>query len=981
MAKFRARARTLDMLGKQQIAGIPTALHELFKNAYDAYATEVSVDFFRRSRILLIRDDGVGMSRSDFENRWLTIGTESKLQLKGNLAPPEKFGTDHRPTMGEKGIGRLAIATIGPVVVVVTRAHAGEDRNITISLIHWGLFEIPGVDLDEINIPLRSVKTLGGLDRELLLSMREELVSSLNILSTNLLASTFVASIKHDLKGWTFPIEQLSNLEIGPSFAGDGSGTHFIVHPVGEELEADIDEPQSNGATNLERMLLGFSDQLGKESKSPLRTTFRDHLMDGQVIDRIGEQQFFTLSEFDLADHRVEGRFDEKGNFSGRISIYGSDYRNFEIPFFSAGLVRSCGPFEISFAYVQGNKRDSRIPSGLHEPLLRKLDQIGGLYIYKNGIRVLPYGNSDYDFLEIERRRTLSASYYFFSYRRMFGAIYTRADRNGELREKAGREGFQSNKAYRQFREQLMMFFEELAARYFREDGAFAEEWQLEREALQKEYALLHKRQRSVRTLRSKLTAQLSSYFDKIAEMKHVQELEEILHQAQSRVSKLLENEDLEGVAVQVLGVETEMLGKFQAFLGEYRVSRPSSAGLTKSLARQWEQYQRSYAADIQAEYDRVRAEAQITIGRLAETAKVHLDSRMRLTASLSASEDFSKKTLLAQRKSTQDALSKADKYVNSELSEARVILLQTKDDIDLAISAFRFETATAEDLEELRDTLEDKLVGARKQFENRLAAIRKRLERVPGAEDDSDIYSDETMAALETQLEVMREDYAQTLELAQLGMAVSIVQHEFESNVRGVRRSLKSMQKWADKNAGLRGIYNDIRDGFDHLDNYLSLFTPLDRRLRRRKTSITGEQIAEFLRELFGERFERHSVSFDVTKEGAAQAVDSFASVILPVFVNLVDNSIHWLSKKDGSRMIQLDATSRGFVISDNGPGISTMDQELIFEFGYSKKYGGHGMGLYIVKTTLNKENYDIQLVTDHRTGAKFEIFPKEAP
>ena len=31
MAKIKTRARTLDMLGRQQIAGIPTALSELFK--------------------------------------------------------------------------------------------------------------------------------------------------------------------------------------------------------------------------------------------------------------------------------------------------------------------------------------------------------------------------------------------------------------------------------------------------------------------------------------------------------------------------------------------------------------------------------------------------------------------------------------------------------------------------------------------------------------------------------------------------------------------------------------------------------------------------------------------------------------------------------------------------------------------------------------------------------------------------------------
>jgi hypothetical protein len=51
MATFRVRARTVDMLGRQQIAGIPTAISELFKNAHDAYARNVEVDYFRRENL------------------------------------------------------------------------------------------------------------------------------------------------------------------------------------------------------------------------------------------------------------------------------------------------------------------------------------------------------------------------------------------------------------------------------------------------------------------------------------------------------------------------------------------------------------------------------------------------------------------------------------------------------------------------------------------------------------------------------------------------------------------------------------------------------------------------------------------------------------------------------------------------------------------------------------------------------------------
>lgn len=94
MAKFLTSARSVDMLGRQQIAGIPTAVSEIFKNAYDAYATSVRGDFFPDKRVLVIRDNGVGMTSDDFQTRWLTVGTESKapgLACRRYLGPRESL--------------------------------------------------------------------------------------------------------------------------------------------------------------------------------------------------------------------------------------------------------------------------------------------------------------------------------------------------------------------------------------------------------------------------------------------------------------------------------------------------------------------------------------------------------------------------------------------------------------------------------------------------------------------------------------------------------------------------------------------------------------------------------------------------------------------------------------------------------------------------------------------------------------------------
>ncbi|MBK7919176.1 MAG: ATP-binding protein [Chloroflexi bacterium] len=156
MARFKTRARAVDMLGRQQIAGVPNAISELFKNAHDAYADHVEVDYFRSDGLFVLRDDGLGMTHQDFEDRWLTIGTESKLMSgKGIKQPPFDPTKKRRPITGEKGIGRLAIAVIGPQVLVLTRAKRGNKlHDLVAAFLHWGLFEAPGVNLEQIEIPV-----------------------------------------------------------------------------------------------------------------------------------------------------------------------------------------------------------------------------------------------------------------------------------------------------------------------------------------------------------------------------------------------------------------------------------------------------------------------------------------------------------------------------------------------------------------------------------------------------------------------------------------------------------------------------------------------------------------------------------------------------------------------------------------------------------------------------------------------------------
>ena len=413
MAQIKVRARAVDMLGRQQIAGIPTAIHELLKNAHDAYAESVEVDYYRADRMLIIRDDGVGMPREDFETRWLTLGTESKV---GANAPGAQTWTGPRrgparPIMGEKGIGRLAIAAIGPQVLVLTRAVRPDGLHpLVAALVNWRLFEVPGIDLDSIHIPI--VEMANGLlpGEAVLAELAAQISMNLDALRDRVPEGQ-ARAIRHDLELLRFNPVLLQSHFPEPHLGGDRYGTHFYIRPSATILSDDVDAGSDDAASPLEKMLLGFSNTMMPDRDAPLiHTSFRDRMEDGRVKELIGGDAFFTPEEFSAADHHIEGTFDAFGQFAGSVSVYHQPPAEHVIQWSgSTGHCTECGPFRIKFAYVQGRASESRLPADDYARISQKLNRIGGLYVYRDGIRILPYGNSDFDFLNIERRRTKSA--------------------------------------------------------------------------------------------------------------------------------------------------------------------------------------------------------------------------------------------------------------------------------------------------------------------------------------------------------------------------------------------------------------------------------------------------------------------------------------------------------------------------------------------------------------------------------------------
>ena len=728
-------------------------------------------------------------------------------------------------------------------------------------------------------------------------------------------------------------------------------------------------------ATPLKKALLGFSNTMTPCSKRVIHTTFRDHKSDEVSEDLIGEEGFFTPEEFQNADHRIRGMFDEFGQFKGEITIYGETTANHVITWIGGhGASTNCGPFAIDFAAFEGEYKYSTIPNEEHVRLANKTEQLGGLYIYRNGIRVLPYGDTDYDWLDIEFRRTKSAYYYYFSHRKMFGAVEIDADRNRNLREKAGREGFQENKAYRQFRSILRNFFLQIAADFFRSEGVHAETFDTRKEELLKEDKARKHRAKLVLERKRIFQESLNYFFARIAKNEPQEKATELTDIVEEELRSACSITDSRLAARKVLGLERRAQADIRKLVGRYRVSRPR-IGLSKAVLRDWNVYNTEFASLQDNVFRPTRELIEDLIGEEARKAELALDRRERTEEAL---ETLGKEARKATDETSRAVRTEADNVASAARDAAGQSLKSVEMELREVISEFqRVDVAEMPDQDfiETRDLLENRI---QKIAEDQSVFLRSILEQLQAVDVTGESSIADQLIAIEQRNLLLEEEAVADAQLAQLGMAIEIINHEFASTIRSVRNGLRRLKAWADANEGLAKLYESIRSSFDHLDGYLTLFTPLQRRLYRKQVEIRGSEVRDFLEELFRARMGRHNVTLAATKSFANAKVVGFPSSFYPVFVNLVDNAIFWLSQQnpDQERWIKLDERDGSLLIADSGPGISVRDREAIFEFGFSRKPGGRGMGLHIGRETLRRVGFDLQLISGDE-GATFGVVP----
>ena len=620
-------------------------------------------------------------------------------------------------------------------MLVLTRASQEDGlHDLVCSLIYWPLFEVPGLDLEKIHIPIMSLP--GGMlpEQEQLEDLISIILDNINKLG-NAISSDLYERATSDLNRMKFSPgkvlealdKQRNNDDACLSLLDRGHGTQFIIRPYDTVLDDDLASESKDKISVLEKLLIGFSNTMFADIEPPpIKAAFRQHQPDGEIRDFIGERSFFTPDEYRTADHIIEGKFDEYGQFQGKVKIFDQTLIPYTLNWSGAkGAQTLCGPFEIRFGYIQGDAHRSLLPAEEWTRFTKKLDRMGGLYIYRDGIRILPYGDTDKDFLNIERRRTLSAQDWFFSYRRIFGAILISSEQNRQLQEKAGREGFRETMSYRQFRDILENFFMFLAKDFFRENAPLGEEFNRMKEELDARNKLLKKRDKLIGTRKEKFRKALDDFFSLVERAEPSIETERLKAKFNQQFNAISMLSDPDQIGEQLYRIENEIRGSLEDLRQRYRVSRPQGIGLTKQMTSDWQAYKKVYVDLEETQFSPLASLFDQELALLIEHKGKALNRRLMLRQALENRQQSIKKIAAKGEKEAREGLNRARDSIRRGINDS---INRLRNEIEAVLSDFeRTEVANldGEATVSLRVLFERRLDSASERETNFLEGVK----------------------------------------------------------------------------------------------------------------------------------------------------------------------------------------------------------------------------------------------------------------
>jgi signal transduction histidine kinase len=391
-AHIEARARLMLLLGEQLITDEIAAISELVKNAYDADATCIDVILENVSDpengFITIQDNGHGMTLQTVLKSWLELGTSYKARDSSMHVRFSEF--KKRIYLGEKGLGRLAVHKLGRVTELITRRKGtGEEVKL---IIDWAAFENNDQLLGEV------------------------------------------------------PIEyEITPPTIFKDSPSEG-GTKITIRKLQRQWTSDMIYK-----TNKSLMAM----------KSPF-TEFADFDVNICIKDKEAPHvEPFNFSEIiQKATYQFEGKINESGTITyrylfkrpdlnmSRQSEREIDIRDPEV--FSSNRFPICGQFKIRLYCWDLALADQKAVFGDASTYNDFIRPNSGVKVFRDGFRVLPYGNLDNDWLSMDMKRVKRFEKNV-SRNQVLGAIEISLVDNPKLIDKTDREGLIDNAEFRDF--------------------------------------------------------------------------------------------------------------------------------------------------------------------------------------------------------------------------------------------------------------------------------------------------------------------------------------------------------------------------------------------------------------------------------------------------------------------------------------------------------------------------------------------------
>ena len=199
---------------------------------------------------------------------------------------------------------------------------------------------------------------------------------------------------------------------------------------------------------------------------------------------------------------------------------------------------------------------------------------------------------------------------------------------------------------------------------------------------------------------------------------------------------------------------------------------------------------------------------------------------------------------------------------------------------------------------------------------------------------------------------------------LSALGRMAAGVAHDVRNPLHSIGLTLQNLQETArpTEPAGRRDFDRSvavIRDEIRRLDRLIENFLRFARSDRAAHIQVDLARLARETAQLVEKEAERRGVRVLVASDGPPVLVEGDVEAIRSSILNLVLNSFQAMPQGGTLTLSvrQLEGEAQ-LEVADTGQGIAAQDQERVFDFAYTTREEGHGLGLAMVHQVVVEDH-----------------------